>query len=208
MVQYWWVNHKQTARQEIEGQYLWSPKVEANGARSEFYDNMRRASPGDIVLSYADQLIRYIGRVAEFAFAAPKPAEFGSVGEYWNNEGWLLPMFWTPLSQPVRPMVLLDRLRPHLPKKYSPISSETGKGNQKAYLAAVPVDIFDLVTSGSTFDYIALAHGGANSLKYDVVVDILEDELERSVLADLDLDETVPIRLTPTPTTSSLASNG
>ncbi|MEI9986993.1 MAG: hypothetical protein WDN69_29840 [Aliidongia sp.] len=36
MPQFWWVNHNQTVRQEIDGQYLWSPKTESNGARSEF----------------------------------------------------------------------------------------------------------------------------------------------------------------------------
>jgi HNH endonuclease len=191
MVQYWWVNHKQTIRQEIEGQYLWSPKVEANGARSEFYNNMRRASPGDIVLSYADQKVRFLGRVAEFAFTAPKPEEFGTAGEYWNKEGWLLPVFWTPISQPVRHKLLINRLRRHLPDKYSPISRETGDGNQKAYLAAIPEDVFRLVTVGVTYDALALTTGGVNSLKYEVVVGLLEDEVERSVLSDLSLDETV-----------------
>jgi HNH endonuclease len=87
---YWWVNHKQTWRQEIEGQYLWSPKTKRNGDRNEFYINMRRASPGDRVLSYADAQIGYVGRVAEFAFAAPKPEEFGTVGANWSRDGWLL----------------------------------------------------------------------------------------------------------------------
>ncbi len=40
MRQYWWVNHKQTFNQEIEHQYLWSPKTSSNGARNRFYDNM------------------------------------------------------------------------------------------------------------------------------------------------------------------------
>jgi len=190
MVQYWWVNHKQTIRQEIEGQYLWSPKVEANGARSEFYNNMRRASPGDIVLSYADQKVRFLGRIAEFAFTAPKPEEFGTAGEYWNKEGWLLPVFWTPISQPVRPKLLINRLRRHLPDKYSPISRETGDGNQKAYLAAVPEEVFRLVTADVTYDALALTTGGVNSLNYDVVVDQLEGQVEQSVLADLNLDDT------------------
>jgi hypothetical protein len=35
----WWVNHKQTARQERSGGYLWAPKSERSGARSLFYDN-------------------------------------------------------------------------------------------------------------------------------------------------------------------------
>ena len=41
-MRFWWVNHKQTARQELTGGYLWSPKTEARGTRSQFYDNMRK----------------------------------------------------------------------------------------------------------------------------------------------------------------------
>ncbi|WP_376701852.1 hypothetical protein RQ479_16465 [Mesorhizobium sp. ISC25] len=87
MAQFWSVNHNQTAGQEIDGQHLWSPKTETNGARNEFYNNMRRATPGDPVLSYTDQAIDYMRRIAEFAFTAPKPIEFGETGAYWNQEG-------------------------------------------------------------------------------------------------------------------------
>jgi hypothetical protein len=59
MAQFWWVNHNQTARQEFDGLHLWSPKTESNGARSEFYNDMRRAAPGDLTLSYAGQAVRY-----------------------------------------------------------------------------------------------------------------------------------------------------
>lgn len=190
MPQHWWVNHKQTARQEIEGQYLWSPKFMANGARNNFYENMRRASPGDLVVSYAYQKISYVGRVADFAFTAPKPQEFGRAGEYWNNEGWLLPVYWVPLSVPVHPKSLVTELRPHLPERYSPINPTTGHGNQNAYLAAIPPEVFGIVTAGAAFDEVSLARGGANSLQYDVVVDLLEDGIERSVSEDLTLDET------------------
>ncbi|MER9942636.1 hypothetical protein NKJ70_11870 [Mesorhizobium sp. M0092] len=77
MAQFWSVNHNQTARQEIDGQHFWSPKTESNGARNEFYYNMRRATPGDPVLSYTDQAIDYMRRIAEFAFTARKPIKFG-----------------------------------------------------------------------------------------------------------------------------------
>ncbi len=191
MTQFWWVNHNQTARQEIEGQYLWSPKTESNGARSEFYNNMRRASPGDLVLSYSDQTIRYVGRVAEFAFTAPKPAEFGNTGANWSNEGWLLPVFWTRLARPVSPRSLIGQLGPHLPTRYSPINPQTGYGNQKAYLAAIPNAVFDIVVSGVAFSRDVLAHGGANSLTFDVVTELLDDVVERSIVADIRLEETV-----------------
>lgn len=79
-------------RQEVDGGYLWSPVSEANGARSKFYDNMRLATPGDVVLSYADARVGRAGIVTDFAISAPKPEEFGSVGAYWNSAGWLLPV--------------------------------------------------------------------------------------------------------------------
>jgi len=160
MSRFWWVNHNQTARQEIDGEYLWSPKTEANGARSQFYTNMREATPGDIVLSYAGQAVRYVGRVTEFAFTAPKPEEFGNAGANWSQEGWLLPVYWTPLSPPVSPRALLGELGPLLPKRYSPINPASGYGNQKAYLAEIPAAVFELVVAGTRFSEEMLAHGG------------------------------------------------
>ena len=191
MTQYWWVNHKQTARQEIEGQYLWSPKTNSNGARNEFYNNMRRANPGDLALSYAEGKIGYIGRVTEFAFTAPKPEEFGQTGANWNREGWLLPVFWTPLAVPVRPKDMIKRLGPLLPKSHSPIRAETGNGNQGVYLASIPESVFVMVTSGAAYNELALYRGGANSLNFQVVSEHLDDIVEDWIKADLQLEDTV-----------------
>jgi hypothetical protein len=195
MPQFWWVNHNQTARQEIDGQYLWSPKTERSSrdgarVRSQFYDNMRLASPGDLVLSYSGQAIRFVGRVAEFAFTAPKPAEFGARGAYWSDEGWLLPVFWTPLDPPIRPKALFDTIGPLLPKKYSPLQAN-GDGSQKAYLAAIPPEVFDIIVASAAFSRQALAQGGANSLTFQVVTELLDDAVERSIAEDLQLEDTV-----------------
>jgi putative restriction endonuclease len=191
MPEFWWVNHNQTARQEIDGQFLWSPKTESNGARSEFYNNMRRASPGDLVLSYADQAVRYVGRVAEFAFTAPKPAEFGGTGGHWSDEGWLLPVFWTRLAPPIHPKALIGTLGPLLPKRYSPIHPISGAGNQKAYLAGIPPEVFDTVVAGADFNQEALARGGSNSLTFEVVTELLNDVVERRIAEDVLLEDTV-----------------
>jgi len=191
MTRYWWVNHKQTVRQEIDNQYLWSPKTSRNDVRNRFYDNMREATPGDLVLSYADRLVRYVGRVAEFAFTAPKPEEFGSTGAYWSDQGWLLPVFWTELDPPVRPKAILDVLGPLLPKKYSPLRPETGDGNQGVYLAEIGKAVFDAVMAASVVNYPLLLRGGANSLNYQVVTERLNDRVEESILQDVHLDSTV-----------------
>jgi putative restriction endonuclease len=186
----WWVNHNQTADEEIEGRYLWSPKREANGARSEFYNNMRRAGPGDTVLSYSAQKLRYVGRVTEFAFAAPKPAEFGSKGMNWNQDGWLLPVHWVPLDPPIGPREILGELAPHLPARYSPINPETGFGNQKAYLAEIDHAILEAVERHTTFDRQVLKDAGGNSLTFESVREVLEDSAEHQIVAAADLDDT------------------
>jgi hypothetical protein len=191
MPRYWWVNHKQTWRQEIDGQYLWSPKTKSNGAPSEFYDNMRRTTPGDRVLSYAGGQIRYVGRIAEFAFTAPKPEEFGTVGANWGQDGWLLPVYWTRLIPPIRPKDLIDLLRPLLPVRYSPIRPATGDGNQGAYLAEISEPLFDAIVRNASYDRALLATGGSNSLNYESVVEAVEDAIERHIEADLTLDDTV-----------------
>ena len=189
MSRHWWVNHNQTARQEIGGNYLWSPKTERSGARSQFYDNMREANPGDLVLSYSGQAVRFVGRVADFAYTARKPEEFGLVGSNWSHVGWLLPVFWTALSPPVRPKSIVGEIAPYLPTKYSPLRA-SGDGNQKVYLAEIDQELFDAVTARAAFDRLVLRAGGANSLVYEVAKELMDDAVERAVVADVALNDT------------------
>jgi hypothetical protein len=191
MPEFWWVSHNQTARQEIDGQYLWSPKTRKDGRRTPFYDNMRRATPGDLVLSFYDRAIRHVGRVAEFAFTSEKPEEFGSIGANWGNQGWLLPVFWTPLEPPVYPKALIATLGPLLPRRYSPIDPVTGSGYQQVYLAEIPEAVFDVVVSGADYDRALLARGGQNSMSFDIIKERLEDAVERRVKEDTNLESTI-----------------
>lgn len=141
---YWWVNHKQTRNHEIRGGYLWSPIRNANGARNQSYDNMSLVRPGDIVFSYADGYVGAIGQIVESATLSPKPTEFGAVGDYWSNEGWLVDVQFSPAAKPIRPKDHLEAIRPHLPKIYSPIQLN-GNGNQGIYLAAIPDELGKLL---------------------------------------------------------------
>ena len=149
-MRYWWVNHKQTVRQEIEGGYLWSPKRTKDDKRSQFYDNMARAEPGDAVLSYADARIAYVGQVTAGAWESTKPEEYGPAGENWNNVGWRLPVAWTTLPRAAEPRRHVDELRSLLPAKYSPFSVKARRGNEGAYLAEI---------SGALFNYLMTEAG-------------------------------------------------
>jgi hypothetical protein len=137
MPSYWWVNHKQTYRQETDGGYIWSPKANANGARNVSYDNLTRCQRGDVVFSYANGRISQLGLVETAAVTAQKPLEFGTAGENWSQEGWLVRVNWQPLRQALVPQTFFELLQPLLPERHSPISTSTGRGNQGVYLAGL-----------------------------------------------------------------------
>jgi hypothetical protein len=89
------------------------------------------------VFSYANGRISQIGLVETAAVTAPKPPEFGTAGDNWSQEGWLVRVNWQPLGQPLVPQTFFELLQPLLPERHSPISTITGRGNQGVYLAGL-----------------------------------------------------------------------
>lgn len=135
-MRFWWVNQNQTFEQEVRGGYLWSPKRRADGAINPFYESMREVAPGDLVFSFEDSRIRAIGIASSYAREGPKPSEFGKVGSNWSDIGWRVDVDFKLLDNQVRPATHIDRLRPYLPEKYSPLQ-QSGHGNQNMYLTWV-----------------------------------------------------------------------
>lgn len=151
-MQYWWVNHKQTFKEEIEGGYIWSPKRSKNGAVNTFYENLSKTNIGDIVFSYSDLNIRAIGIVSASCIDFIRPSEFAAKGGQWHEDGWLVQVQWTPLNNPIRPKEHLSAIVPLLPQIYSPIR-ENGNGNQGCYLASIGDDLaFFLLSLAESVD--------------------------------------------------------
>ncbi len=181
MQRFWWVNHSPTADREVAGGYLWSPRTERGGGRSPFYDNMRRAGPGDLVLSYVRKRIRHLGRAADFAFAAPSPDPEEP------RPGWQLPVNWAALEPPVSPQAIIAELGPLLPERYSPISPVTGLGRQKAYLCELSAAAATVVLDRARWEAARLDGPGEVFPRAAAWVD---DRLEAAVTADPGLDAT------------------
>ena len=97
-MRYWWVNQNQTYRAEVRGSFMWSPKRNANGARNQFYENMRSVAPGDVIFSFCDTRIKAIGVVTGPAETGPKP-DFGSAGVNWSEEGWFVSVDYCTLKR-------------------------------------------------------------------------------------------------------------
>jgi putative restriction endonuclease len=169
--------------------------TEAGGARSQFYDNMRRAAPGDVVLSYAAGQVGRVGVVTDFALQAQKPTEFKSAGSYWHNVGWLLPVTWSEAALSVGPKDLLDRLAPLLPGTHSPIQPTTGNGNQKAYLAEVDQAVVEVILEAAALRLTDFINGDVNRPTSDLL-STLDDIVENAILLDSSIDETTRKQVT------------
>jgi putative restriction endonuclease len=138
-VKFWWVNQGKTFTQEVQAGYLWSPKVDRNGAFNYSYQTMTLVEPGDLIFSYADSQIKAAGIAQRKSYLGPKP-DFGLQGTNWNQSGWYVDVEFQLLQNAPRPRDFIEELIPFLPEKYSPILS-TGKGNQKVYLVDISEEL-------------------------------------------------------------------
>lgn len=192
---YWWVNNGQTYTQEIRGNYLWSPTERSDGGRNEFYENMKRVRPGDVVFAFAGSEIKAIGVCSAPAVLAPKPGEFGAAGNAWGSEGWRLSVEFTRLGTPLRPKDHMDVLALTLPKKYSPIRPD-GNGNQGAYLAAVPVEMARAVIDLLGSRWAEVDREATIEPAHQIeTIEASEEEVELELRNRTDLGETEKLQL-------------
>jgi putative restriction endonuclease len=189
-MRYWWVNQNQTYRHEVEGGYLWSPKRSANGARNPFYETMREVAPGDLIFSFADTRIQAIGIAQSYCWESPKPLEFGTAGQNWENVGWKAKVAFTALTTRIRPKDHIDILRPLLPERYSPLQPN-GNGLQSVYLTEIPTSLAEVLMGliGAEVEPLALAAKSTKPIVADDL-DLWERRIELEVATDKTLPET------------------
>lgn len=194
-MQYWWVNQNQTYRQEIGDGYMWSPKRQSNNAPHFSYEYMKHVQPGDIIFSYANTAIIAIGIARTICYPFPKPEEFGSVGNYWSNEGWKVDVEYRKLNTPVRTMDSIDSLRPLLPNERSPMRKDTGGSNQ-AYLFQIDQQLaiaLARLIDQHTVDMITgnyIADIGKPEVTVDLHIDEWEERIQNDIVASTDISDT------------------
>jgi hypothetical protein len=189
-MRYWWVNQNQTYRHEIQGGYLWSPKKNANGARNPFYESMREVSPGDLIFSFKDTRIVAIGIAQSYCWENPKPLEFGTAGQNWENVGWKVKVEFTELTNIIRPKDHMAVLGPYLPDKYSPLQPN-GNGLQSVYLTELPNQLAEMLMGliGQEVAALSLTALAVKPLQADDL-DLWENKLELDIISDMSVRET------------------
>jgi putative restriction endonuclease len=189
-MRYWWVNQNQTFRHEVQGGFLWSPKRNANGARNPFYESMREVAPGDLIFSFMDTRLLAVGIAQSYCWESPKPQEFGSAGQNWENIGWKVTVQFTELENKVRPKDHIGILRPLLPEKYSPLQ-RNGNGLQSVYLTELPRSLAQALIGliGREVSAVAVAARDVKPIPADDL-EMWERTLERQVTNDSSIRET------------------
>lgn len=152
-MRYWWVNHGRTYEDELHGGYLWAPKTNKDGARNQHFDNMLLPKPGDYVIAFSRKFVRAIGIVQESAREMANPFE-GSVALNWNVVGWVLPVEFKMLENPIETTNFANQIAPLLPEKYSPLKTD-GSGQQN-YLSEISRELFDLIVMISSASIIQI----------------------------------------------------
>ena len=112
---------------------------------------MREVAPGDVVFSFFDTRVAALGIARSYCYESPKPEEFGQAGTAWSEIGWRVDVAFRRLSNAIRPMDHISRIRSLLPAKYAPLRASNGHGLQSVYLAEIPsalaAELFHLIGS-------------------------------------------------------------
>ncbi len=195
---FWWVNQNQTFEHEYRGGYLWSPKENSNGARNQFYENMRMVAPGDLVFSFRDTVIAALGIAKSYGYESPKPAEFGDAGPNWGRIGWRVDIQYVTPKTSVKPKHHMHLLAQLLPERYSPLQPN-GNGLQSVYLAEVSTAFAQVLAGliGQEAKQLMEIAPDASIVKAAAAkgIEEWEEHLQREIRADAAIPETEKVAL-------------
>ena len=127
---YWWVNQKQSYRQDRAGGFMWAPLGDAAGHALGPWEAMALVERGDIVFHYADGAVRAVSRVTHRAEIMPRPDD---PPDNRGRDGRLVRVAMTDLMPPI-PLAALP-LEDRLTQLGGPFNVKGGV--KRAYLFAI-----------------------------------------------------------------------
>jgi hypothetical protein len=135
----WWVvNQGKTFKDEFGGGYLWAPITNKAGHRSTYYTNVTKVKKGDVIFSLVKGKLLAMSTCEEEFVDCKNPLIKHK--EDWISEGWKIAVKFTTIDNPPLLKTAIDRIRPHLPNKYSPLL-QNGDPPQSSYLHAISRDL-------------------------------------------------------------------
>jgi hypothetical protein len=146
MINYWIVRQGKTYKDEIPGGYLWAPITNKCGNDMKIYSNLKLVKTGDIIFSLVNlgkgQCVYAVGICVEEYSDCKNPLIHNK--NDWITDGWKIKVDFTLLSSIILIKDNIDKIRPLLPKKYSPLLLN-GKAQQSGYLHLISEDLAQLI---------------------------------------------------------------
>jgi putative restriction endonuclease len=172
-MQYWWVNHEESDRPAVEGEYLCSRRRKSSrkrGARAQRgpMDHLTGMRAGDLVFSFTGGAVNAVGIVTARARALS--------GDFEGGSGWQVDVRFTGLTAPLRPREHLRELARVLPKKHAPIRA-SGARNPNVYVGAVPEDMASVLRALLGGQVEAIENQTLPSLGPEFLDEIAEERL-------------------------------
>ena len=158
------VNQKNTYKQERAGSYLWSPKFNKNGTNNSSYKLMKEVKKGDFIIHNAGGKITAISRVQEDCKSENKPNSLNDEENRWENDGWKVNTEYYDLTSPLPISDLKDWTKDH-PQEGGAFIAKEGKslGNPKqGYL-------FKLTDEQADYILRSLLRGGENEEVREII---------------------------------------
>jgi hypothetical protein len=152
---------------------------------------MREVAPGDVIFSFVDTFVAAIGVARSYCWESPKPTEFGTTGQYWEDIGWKVRVQFTKLAHHVRPKDHMEVLRPLLPARYSPLQAN-GNGIQSVYLTDVPADLAEVLAGliGAEAKSLIAGISVGPPMQTNDDLDYWEHQIESGIAKDTSLAST------------------
>lgn len=95
------VNQSKTYKEERNGSYLWSPKLNRRGMHNYGYDLMEEVKKGDFIIHNAGRQLTAISEVEEDCQSQDKPKTLNDETNEWDNDGWMISAKYFEFSSPL-----------------------------------------------------------------------------------------------------------
>lgn len=132
---FWFVNQGRTYKHKGNEDYLWSPRRAEGGRVHQYYENMRRLKPGDVVLAFFAGGVQGYGVAQTYSYPYMRPLHYQ---RKWQGLGWRCDVWFTRFAREVPLRSHADELAaiPSPDQSVRPLD-RNGQVHQGSYLSRV-----------------------------------------------------------------------
>lgn len=140
---FWFVNHSKSLVLDGHEDYLWSPKKGDEGRTYQYYENMRRLKPGDVILAYFNGGVQGYGVALTYSYTYLRPPK---LYDKWDPVGWRCDVGFTKFQAKVDHSQHARELLAHAFGSEEVVTLDSnGQLHQGSYLSRVKPEFVEVI---------------------------------------------------------------